>query len=557
MKKLKILIPSLITTASMPLVSLAGCNNDNSKQWVVQFDTNGGTFIDTTRVEDGQYLDEPEEPEKTGFKFSGWFKDEELKNRYYFNEPVTENMTIYVGWEPTDAKLTLHFSTDGGGTISKSTVDVAPGTKWSVLAASGQLPTPSPIEKFQGWFIGDEELKPNDKTPIDSEWFITAHFADQGENIAYIMDSPEGLSLSNTDVIIGQTFITYINATDTIKSSWVRTVINGDTTITQPSIETISSKQLKLTVDNPTGDIALVISNESEYHSYICNKPSDGFTIVDGVSTYENQLAIVQSSQTIDQIGAIQKVAIDDRELDLDDYHYEIVQGEPNQAKIILDDGVINGDVFIWMEPLEIYWDSESDQPYPYPVEPLESADTPEEALLAYYDWIVSNRKNYINDFASALWEETPIMLRLRLFATDIDVKINPDNLIQCSYKINLLMEMGSVADPEMLFFAIDAKNLYSTIYAVDYWVNIGIANPYFPSEQVRAFLENNEWSVTFSANMGSTSQTITLDNETIKELTDEEWEAWREQFYYMYDIWSLTHPTYYLKNIPAPELIN
>lgn len=65
----------------------------------VTFDANGhGTAPDPKVVNKGAKVDEPAEPTAEGWNFSGWFLDDEGKNKYNFSNPVTEDITLYAYW---------------------------------------------------------------------------------------------------------------------------------------------------------------------------------------------------------------------------------------------------------------------------------------------------------------------------------------------------------------------------------------------------------------------------------------------------------------------------
>ena len=50
-------------------------------------------------VTNGMLFEEPETPERRGYEFVKWYKDEALIEEYDFSEPVTEDLTLYAAWE--------------------------------------------------------------------------------------------------------------------------------------------------------------------------------------------------------------------------------------------------------------------------------------------------------------------------------------------------------------------------------------------------------------------------------------------------------------------------
>ena len=65
----------------------------------VNFDSNGGSDVESQEVEKGSTIALPNEPTREGYKFVGWFKDEEFKEEWDFEEAVDEDITLYAQWE--------------------------------------------------------------------------------------------------------------------------------------------------------------------------------------------------------------------------------------------------------------------------------------------------------------------------------------------------------------------------------------------------------------------------------------------------------------------------
>ena len=66
--------------------------------YTIKFETNGGSEIDSVRVERNALLAEPAEPTKEGFTFDGWYTDKDLINKYDFSQKVTSSFTLYAKW---------------------------------------------------------------------------------------------------------------------------------------------------------------------------------------------------------------------------------------------------------------------------------------------------------------------------------------------------------------------------------------------------------------------------------------------------------------------------
>lgn len=66
----------------------------------VHYALSGGTGTEESYAELGEPLAEPEAPEKEGFRFLGWFRDEGCSELWDFEkDTVQSEMTLYAGWE--------------------------------------------------------------------------------------------------------------------------------------------------------------------------------------------------------------------------------------------------------------------------------------------------------------------------------------------------------------------------------------------------------------------------------------------------------------------------
>jgi len=99
-KKFKVFIFLLITVLGF---SLMGC----TREFTVVFETNGGSAIEPVIVEKGVLISEPDEPEKDGFEFIGWYYDLELLVPYDFEAVVGEDLTLYAKWEEILYRLAI------------------------------------------------------------------------------------------------------------------------------------------------------------------------------------------------------------------------------------------------------------------------------------------------------------------------------------------------------------------------------------------------------------------------------------------------------------------
>lgn len=64
----------------------------------VTFNSMGGSSVEAQYVLEGDTASEPEQPERNGYNFAGWYSDSACNNAYDFSSPVTKAITIYAKW---------------------------------------------------------------------------------------------------------------------------------------------------------------------------------------------------------------------------------------------------------------------------------------------------------------------------------------------------------------------------------------------------------------------------------------------------------------------------
>lgn len=66
----------------------------------------GSTQYDQAVVAEGQTVAVPTAPTKEGYTFTGWYEDAACQNAYEFSTPVTDNLTLYAGWQENEEPIT-------------------------------------------------------------------------------------------------------------------------------------------------------------------------------------------------------------------------------------------------------------------------------------------------------------------------------------------------------------------------------------------------------------------------------------------------------------------
>ena len=72
----------------------------SKRGYQVDFDTLGGTAIESQPKMYGDLVDKPPVPTREGYEFSGWYLDEGLTRPWNMEQDiVTGSMTLYAGWK--------------------------------------------------------------------------------------------------------------------------------------------------------------------------------------------------------------------------------------------------------------------------------------------------------------------------------------------------------------------------------------------------------------------------------------------------------------------------
>lgn len=141
--------------------------------YVLSFDTNGGTVIDNQTLSYTNPILLITTPSKVGYTFLGWYMDESLTEEFDLDTMPAQNLTIYAKWSIND--YTISFDTHGG-----SLIDAIISTYGSPITA------PSiPIREgytFVGWFSDmtyetpfSFDFMPGDSLIVHAKWEIVTY----------------------------------------------------------------------------------------------------------------------------------------------------------------------------------------------------------------------------------------------------------------------------------------------------------------------------------------------------------------------------------------------
>ena len=120
----RILLLCVLLLATTILTACGGVNV------TINFDTDGGTEIVSINTDGVSSINIPNNPEKEGFVFDGWYWDEGTFLRPFtanslLDEPISGDLTVYAKWLPESLLTTsfeVNFDTQGGSAVDKQTV---------------------------------------------------------------------------------------------------------------------------------------------------------------------------------------------------------------------------------------------------------------------------------------------------------------------------------------------------------------------------------------------------------------------------------------------------
>ncbi|MFC4804443.1 InlB B-repeat-containing protein [Filifactor villosus] len=171
----------------------------NDQEFVVSFHVGDGTAF-YEYIPKNTPVPKPEDPQRQGHIFRGWYKEDTFDNEWSFTQPVNDDMLLFAKWE-RDTGAVFHTVTVIGGT--SDLVTTSAGETVTVTAN----PAPSG-QRFIGWssdvevrFL-DASSESTDFTMPDSDVTIKANFASTGD-LLVIFDSQGGSAVAPAYVAPG------------------------------------------------------------------------------------------------------------------------------------------------------------------------------------------------------------------------------------------------------------------------------------------------------------------------------------------------------------------
>ncbi|MCI8968992.1 MAG: InlB B-repeat-containing protein [Lachnospiraceae bacterium] len=86
----------VVLAAALVVCMAAGVSNAGFN---VQFDTVGGTTVESQKRMYGEQIEAPDPPAREGYVFDGWYLDQNATRPWDLEKDVvTESVTLYAGW---------------------------------------------------------------------------------------------------------------------------------------------------------------------------------------------------------------------------------------------------------------------------------------------------------------------------------------------------------------------------------------------------------------------------------------------------------------------------
>ncbi|MBE7046808.1 MAG: hypothetical protein E7396_05265 [Ruminococcaceae bacterium] len=159
-------------------------------KYLVEFETNGGSAVDSQLIEYEGYVTEPTAPTKDGYIFEGWYKEDTFVNEFDFaSDIITKDTTLYAKWEPIPVEyVTVTFVTNCANTLDDE--EIIKGTKISQPTVENQGYT------LVGWYT-TEDFQDGTKIDFDTYTFdvsITIYAKWEANPVYYTVKFYDGMS---------------------------------------------------------------------------------------------------------------------------------------------------------------------------------------------------------------------------------------------------------------------------------------------------------------------------------------------------------------------------
>ncbi|HCX64566.1 MAG TPA: hypothetical protein DHN33_05095, partial [Eubacteriaceae bacterium] len=115
-------------------------------KYILSFNSNGGSYIDAMiAVQENIPVGTLASPEKKGYAFDGWFREEFFQNRFTVEDSIDEDTVLYAKWTPLEYSVVYRLD---GGVNAPDRIK-----KYTIEMKTAQLKTPTKENhSFLGWY---------------------------------------------------------------------------------------------------------------------------------------------------------------------------------------------------------------------------------------------------------------------------------------------------------------------------------------------------------------------------------------------------------------------
>ena len=145
--------------------------------FVVNFNTDGGTTIESQKISSGSSINIPKEPTKEGYSFLRWTYEE---TEWDFDNIISNNITLKAEWKANQYKITFN---PNGGILEKETITIEHGKEYNL-----PIPTKEGFT-FDGWYLDenfqekiDEKKEITTDLTLYAKWVVVVTFNTNGGN---------------------------------------------------------------------------------------------------------------------------------------------------------------------------------------------------------------------------------------------------------------------------------------------------------------------------------------------------------------------------------------
>ena len=163
---------------------LVACGG-STKEYMVTFNSMGGTAVEAITIEDGKTLELPAQPTRTGYTFDAWYLEESLTTPWT-NLVISSSITVYAKWIINT--YTITFNTDGGTSITNASVS------YNQTLTEPTAPTKVGYT-FAGWFTDANKTNAFAfTTPITQNITLYAKFTLNTYTVSFITNGGDTIN---------------------------------------------------------------------------------------------------------------------------------------------------------------------------------------------------------------------------------------------------------------------------------------------------------------------------------------------------------------------------